>query len=152
MNTLSVHHDDAATMTVTGHLTELRKRLIIAIIATAIGMAVSDYFLDEIMDFLTAPAGKLYFIKPAEAFFIYFKVCLTAGAIIASPVLFYEFWAFLVPAFTSHEKKVLAALVPSSLILFLINRIGYPLRNNRFLQQISCSDTKKTQDLDDRLD
>lgn len=120
MNTLSVHHDDAATMTVTGHLTELRKRLIIAIIATAIGMAVSDYFLDEIMDFLTAPAGKLYFIKPAEAFFIYFKVCLTAGAIIASPVLFYEFWAFLVPAFTSHEKKVLAALVPSSLILFLI--------------------------------
>ena len=39
-----------------------------------------------------------------------------------------------------------------SLILFLINRIGYPLRNNRFLQQTSCSDTKKTQDLDDRLD
>ena len=48
MNTLSVHHDDAATMTVTGHLTELRKRLIIAIIATAIGMAVSDYFLQSL--------------------------------------------------------------------------------------------------------
>lgn len=120
MNPLSIpSHDAAATMTLTGHLTELRKRLIWAIIATAAGMAVSNYFLDEIMYFLTAPAGKLYFIKPAEAFFIYFKVCLTAGAIIASPVLFYEFWAFLVPAFTRHEKKVLSLLVPTSLLLFL---------------------------------
>ena len=120
MNSLTLHNHDDATMTLTGHLTELRKRLIIAIIAVAIGTAVSNYFLAEIMYFLTAPAGKLYFIKPAEAFFIYFKVCLTAGAIIASPILFYEFWAFLVPAFTNHEKKTLLALVPSSLVLFLV--------------------------------
>lgn len=114
-----MHRQDESTMTLTGHLTELRRRLIIIIAATAIGMAVSNYFLDEIMYFLTFPAGKLYFIKPAEAFFIYFKVCLTAGAILASPILFYEFWAFLVPAFTNHEKRILAALVPSSLLLFL---------------------------------
>ncbi|KDS71724.1 hypothetical protein M096_2966 [Parabacteroides distasonis str. 3999B T(B) 6] len=39
-----------------------------------------------------------------------------------------------------------------SLILFLINRIGYPSRNKRFLQQTSRFDAQKTQDLDDRLD
>ena len=39
-----------------------------------------------------------------------------------------------------------------SLILFLINRIGYPSRNKRFLQRTSRFDAQKTQDLDDRLD
>ena len=82
-------------------------------------MAVSYYFIDAIMAFVTAPAGKLYFIKPAEAFFIYFKVLLVSGLIITSPFIFYEFWAFIVPAFTSREKSALAALVPSSLLLFI---------------------------------
>ena len=106
-------------MPLTGHLSELRRRLIISIVMLAVGMILSNFWLDEIMAFLSAPAGKLYFMKPAEAFFIYFKVMLTAGAIITAPVLFYEFWAFLVPAFTTHEKRLLFFLVPTSLMLFL---------------------------------
>lgn len=106
-------------MPLTGHLSELRRRLIISIAMLAVGMILSNFWLDEIMAFLSAPAGKLYFMKPAEAFFIYFKVMLTAGAIITAPVLFYEFWAFLVPAFTTHEKRLLFFLVPTSLTLFL---------------------------------
>lgn len=108
-----------AVMPLTGHLSELRRRLIISIVMLAVGMILSNFWLDEIMAFLSAPAGKLYFMKPAEAFFIYFKVMLTAGAIITAPVLFYEFWAFLVPAFTTHEKRLLFFLVPTSLMLFL---------------------------------
>ncbi|MCI1750335.1 MAG: twin-arginine translocase subunit TatC [Megasphaera cerevisiae] len=120
MNDLTVpSHSASRTMTLTGHLTELRRRLIWSIVITAAGMIVSQYFIDEIMYFLTSPAGKLYFIKPAEAFFIYFKVVLTSGAIVASPFLFYEFWAFLIPAFSQKEKTVLSLLVPSSLILFI---------------------------------
>ena len=108
-----------AVMPLSGHLSELRRRLLISLVMLAIGMVISNVWLDEIMAFLTAPAGKLYFMKPAEAFFIYFKVMLTAGAILTAPVLLYEFWAFLVPAFTAREKTTLLMLVPSSLILFL---------------------------------
>lgn len=108
-----------AVMPLSGHLSELRRRLLISLAMLAVGMIISNVWLDEIMAFLTAPAGKLYFMKPAEAFFIYFKVMLTAGAILTAPVLFYEFWAFLVPAFTAREKTTLMVLVPSSLILFL---------------------------------
>lgn len=111
--------DSNGTMTVTGHLTELRHRIIISLIALVAGMAICQFYLDDIMYILTKPAGTLYFIKPAEAFFIYFKVALTSGAIIASPILFYQFWAFLVPAFTEKEKSVLAVVVPVSLLLFL---------------------------------
>ena len=59
-----------AVMPLTGHLSELRRRLIISIAMLAVGMILSNFWLDEIMAFLSAPAGKLYFMKPAEAFFI----------------------------------------------------------------------------------
>lgn len=111
--------NNQAVMPLTGHLSELRRRILISLAMLAVGMVLSDFWLDDIMTFLTAPAGRLYFMKPAEAFFIYFKVMLTAGAIITAPVLFYEFWAFVVPAFTDREKTTLLCLVPASLILFL---------------------------------
>lgn len=111
--------NNQAFMPLTGHLSELRRRILISLAMLAVGMVLSDFWLDEIMTFLTAPADKLYFMKPAEAFFIYFKVMLTAGAIITAPVLFYEFWAFVVPAFTDREKTTLLCLVPTSLVLFL---------------------------------
>ena len=107
-----------ATMTVVGHLTELRSRLIKSLAALACTVAVSYYFIDTIVAFLAAPAGPLYFMRPAEAFFIYFKVALVTGALGAAPVLLYEFWAFLVPAFTTRERSMLLLLVPSSLVLF----------------------------------
>lgn len=78
------------------------------------------YFIDLIILFLTAPAGKLYFMRLAEAFVIYFKVAVMTGAIFSSPILVYQFWAFLVPAFTRREKTALSMLVPASLGLFMI--------------------------------
>lgn len=107
------------SMSMTAHLEELRGRLLTCLLLVVIGMAVNYYFIDEIISFITAPVGKLYFIKPAEAFFMYFKILFIGAVFLASPFLFYEFWAFVVPAFSSHEKKTLAILVPSSLFLFL---------------------------------
>ncbi|WP_293988320.1 twin-arginine translocase subunit TatC [uncultured Megasphaera sp.] len=106
-------------MTFTDHLTELRSRLIKSAVAVALGMAVCFWNIDAIVAFLTAPAGSLYVMRPAEAFLIYMKVALWSGVLLASPVLFYQFWAFLLPAFTAQEKKMLALFVPFSVILFL---------------------------------
>lgn len=110
---------DPQEMTLIDHLGELRRRLIRAILAAVVGVAVSGCFIDFIVAFITAPAGQLYYLRPAEAFFIYVKVAMVAGIVFASPVLFYEFWAFLVPAFTRKEHAILALLVPGSLLLFL---------------------------------
>lgn len=106
-------------MTFTDHLAELRERLIKSGIALIVGMAVCAWYIDDIIAFLTASVATLYVMKPAEAFLIYMKVILWSGAITASPVLFYQFWAFLLPAFTTQEKKMLALFVPLSVILFL---------------------------------
>lgn len=106
-------------MTFTDHLAELRERLIKSGIALIVGMAVCAWYIDDIIAFLTAPVATLYVMKPAEAFLIYMKVILWSGAVAASPILFYQFWAFLLPAFTTQEKKMLALFVPLSVVLFL---------------------------------
>ena len=106
-------------MTFTDHLAELRERLIKSGIALIVGMAVCAWYIDDIIAFLTAPVATLYVMKPAEAFLIYMKVILWSGVVAASPILFYQFWAFLLPAFTTQEKKMLALFVPLSVVLFL---------------------------------
>lgn len=107
-----------AVMTLTGHLDELRSRLIHSLIAVVVCAIISYFFIEDITRVLTAPAGQLYFMKPADAFFIYIKLLVAGGVVMSSPFLFYEFWAFLVPAFSPHGKKVLTLLTISSLSLF----------------------------------
>ena len=106
-------------MTVTDHLTELRGRIIKSVIAVAVGVAFCAWQIDAVVAFLTSPVERLYVMKPAEAFLIYMKIALWSGVIAASPVLFYQLWAFLLPAFTRHEKKGLLLFVPLSTMLFL---------------------------------
>ena len=106
-------------MTVTDHLTELRGRIIKSVIAVAVGVAFCAWQIDAVVAFLTSPVERLYVMKPAEAFLIYMKIALWSGVIAASPVLFYQLWAFLLPAFTRHEKKGLLRFVPLSTMLFL---------------------------------
>ena len=75
---------EAADMPLSGHLTELRKRLIYSFLAIAVGTAVSFFFIRELMAFLTAPAGQLYFARPTEVLMIYIKTAVVAGFVLAS--------------------------------------------------------------------
>lgn len=108
-----------ARMTAVGHLTELRTRLIRMAAAVTAGTAVSFFFIEELIAFLTAPAGQLYFVRPAEIVLIYMKTAVVIGCIAASPVIFYEFWAFVLPALTERERSALMLFVPLSLTAFL---------------------------------
>ena len=106
------------SMTLTEHLGELRTRILHGLAALTAGTCISGAFIDEIIAVLTAPAANLYYMRPAEAFFIYIKVALACGVLIAAPVLFYELWAFLVPALTGKERTTLLLFVPASVLLF----------------------------------
>ena len=106
------------SMTLTEHLGELRTRILHSLAALAVGTCISGAFINEIIAVLTAPAANLYYMRPAEAFFIYIKVALACGVLIAAPVLFYELWAFLVPALTGKERTALLLFVPASVLLF----------------------------------
>ena len=110
--------DDEGTMSLTAHLEELRSRIIKSLLAIVVGSCVSYFFLDEITHLLTLPVGKLYYMKPGEAFFTYLKIDIAAGFLMALPVVFYHAWKFFLPALTKDERAALGIVVPASVILF----------------------------------
>ena len=106
-------------MTLIGHLAELRRRLVVSIVAVVVGTMGAYAFVDDLMRFVVAPAGRLYFMSPAEGFFAYLKLAVVAGFMVALPAVLWQVWRFVAPALTSREKKWGLALVPGFLILFL---------------------------------
>lgn len=110
----------AGEMSLVGHLEELRRRLMVALAAVAAGTVGCYFYAEELVHIITAPAGKLYYMNPAEAFFTYLKVSFFAGFLLALPVVFYQAWAFVVPALTNRERSASIFLVPVSLVLFFV--------------------------------
>ena len=110
--------EQPAEMTLVGHLSELRQRIVWSVAALIAGTFGAYYHIDELMRFVTAPAGKLYFMAPAEGFFAYLKLAVFAGFMLALPVILWQFWLFVAPALTGKEKKWALIMVPGSTILF----------------------------------
>ena len=108
------------------HLEELRKRLIISLIAIGAGFIICYIFSKEIFQFLMIPLQKtlppgtsMIFTSLTEAFFTYMKVALLAGIFVASPVVLYQIWLFVAPALYSHEKRYVIPFVMLSTFLFI---------------------------------
>ena len=114
------------TMALTEHLAELRRRLIIAVIAVALGFFAAYYYSDRLYWLLASPLTDalppgqdfLVFTGLVEPFFIYLKVGLLGGIILASPVVIYEVWAFVAPALYREERRWFVFTVLFSTVLF----------------------------------
>ena len=109
---------DDGSMSLIAHLTELRSRIIKCLVATGLGSVIGYFYIQEIMHYITLPAGKLYYMQPAEAFFTYLKVACVAGFLLALPIIFWQVWRFFLPALTTRERMVLGIVVPTSVVLF----------------------------------
>jgi sec-independent protein translocase protein TatC len=107
-------------MSLVDHLQELRKRLIVCVVVVLAASIACYFFAVDLVHIITAPAGKLYYMNPAEAFFTYLKVSFFAGFLVSLPVVFYQLWAFVVPALTRQERTASLFLVPASLVLFFV--------------------------------
>ena len=110
--------DVLAEMTLVGHLGELRRRILISVVAVALGTFAAYYFIEQLMAFVTAPAGKLYFMSPAEGFFAYLKLAVFFGLMLALPVVIWQVWGFVAPALTTGEKKWALIMAPGAVLLF----------------------------------
>jgi sec-independent protein translocase protein TatC len=122
-----IHSESEAVTDATGgamslveHLQELRQRLIKIIITVSVASSCCYYFSANFIDWITQPAGKLYYMHPAEAFFTYMKVSVLLGFLLTLPVTMYQAWAFVLPALTKHERKLSIFLIPASVVLFAI--------------------------------
>lgn len=119
------------SMSIGGHLVELRARLVKASAAVLLGSVVGFIFHKSILRWLTVPYEKavgaeeaLSFFRPTEAFSVAMRLSLFGGLILASPILIYQLWRFVSPALTKQERRY---VVPLSLVLAVLFVSGVAL-------------------------
>lgn len=110
--------------TIIEHLEELRKRAIFSLLALILATALSVPFSPDILKFLKHPSGgaidRLVFFGPEEAFLVYMRISVSAGLVIAFPVLLFQLWSFLSPAIGERFKKYAFSFVFFSSLVFLL--------------------------------
>ena len=113
-------------MSVLEHVEELRFRLFVSGIFVIIGLGVSVFFGQDIIDFLKKPAEarsenelQLQFIEPFELFVTYFRVSLLGGLILGMPMIVYQGLRFVSPGLNPNERWWLYATVFGTFVLFL---------------------------------
>lgn len=130
------------------HLSELRNRLLISVLAIAVGAVVGWIFFDPIFAAVTGPFvdvveqaqadGKnvqLALTGVADPFTLQLKISAVTGLVLASPIWLFELWRFVTPGLHRNERGwavgfvvVAAPLFCAGMALaylFLPNAIGF---------------------------
>ncbi|SPQ00165.1 Sec-independent protein translocase protein TatC [Candidatus Sulfobium mesophilum] len=127
-------------MPLTEHLTELRKRILVSLMALFVVFVGVFNYSEKIFDVVTFPlraelkvsvysphfqivkktAAPLVFLAPAEAFWMHLKVSLVAALILSLPVIFYQLWRFISPGLLANERKYVLPFVFLATTLFVI--------------------------------
>jgi sec-independent protein translocase protein TatC len=123
------------SMTLMEHLEELRHRLIVMIVALAVGSIPAFFLFEPIKDALQRPYCVFIADNPAfspfeegecplifngvvDAFTVKLKIVLYLGLVIALPVVLYQLWAFITPGLTRREKRYAIPFIVTSILLF----------------------------------
>lgn len=130
------------------HLTELRTRLIRAFVVFIIAMCFCFFYAAPLLDFLLEPIRKiliahgqdatLIFTSPQEKFFVFFRISILGGIMLAFPMIANELWRFVAPGLYKNEKGAFLPFIIASPVLFLMGAsfahyIVTPLAMNFFI-------------------
>lgn len=123
----------ANDMTLMQHLAELRTRVVISMLAIAVGAIGLLLAYEPVLRFLTSPYrnlcstntslkcdGSLYALGPIDGFSARMRIALWGGVVIALPVVLWNIWRFIVPALTKREKRYSYFFIVSSVVLFAL--------------------------------
>jgi sec-independent protein translocase protein TatC len=112
---------DQKEMPVTEHLRELRQRLIVSLVTVAV-LAVglfwpSQFVITWLKDEYLGKAIQLHAFSPTDVIFTEFKFSIYGAIVIGLPVLLYQIWMFIVPAFHPRTRRIVYAYTAPSLFL-----------------------------------
>ena len=109
-------------MTLVEHLDELRNRIIFSGIFLTLAIVFCFWQEDALLEIANEPlpAGfEPLTFSPTEPFFTTVKLSVYGGILIALPILLFQLYAFVLPAFAPEEKRTLLPLIISVPILFI---------------------------------
>ncbi len=134
----------ADSMSLHQHLGEIRRRIVICVIALTLTTLVAVIAYEPILHFLIRPlcnvdavaarrhAGSggslitksgstcdLFVTSPLDGLALRVKIALFGGLVMASPVILFQLWRFITPGLESKERKYALPFVGTSIVLFL---------------------------------
>ena len=120
------------------HLEELRWRIVKSLLALIVAFAVAFWICTnfDVFALLAEPikpylhGRKLVYTHPMDPFTLLMQISIGLAVILASPVIGYQVWAFLSPALTSRERRLIAPVLVGAALLFLA---GVALANFMFI-------------------
>ena len=115
-----VSHEDRLTLI--EHLDELRTRIVISVLAFAVGFGLCFWQDDQLFDILNSPLPDGF--KPitfgvTEPFLTTVTISAYGGLALALPVILYQLYAFVLPAFSPNERRVALPILLMVPVLFV---------------------------------
>ena len=110
-------------MSLLEHITELRRRLVITFFFFVLFVAAGFFLAKPLIIYLQqTDETKLLTLnafKLTHPLFVYGQLAFIIGAVLTSPLVLYQLWAFISPGLYEKERKVTLSYIPISIILFL---------------------------------
>lgn len=132
---------DEEKMPITGHLSELRKRIIITLVFFSTYFVILFAYSEHLFRFIKLPltskisfrpaypfigfiphntkVDSLVFLAPAEAFWMHIKVSVVAALVLSLPVILYQLWKFIAPGLMEKERRYGGSFIITASSLFL---------------------------------
>ena len=114
-------------MTLTEHLTELRRRVLISVAAFLVGATVAFVVYNSILALLKHPYCEVapshcgfYVTGPLDGLALRVKIAAYGGLFLASPVWLFELWRFITPGLNPKEKRYAVPFVVATIGLFTL--------------------------------
>lgn len=115
------------SMTVTEHLLELRKRILLIVIGIVICTAALAPFMQLLFNYLSKPllsalpqGTQLLSVSVIAPVMGPLKVLLFSAFCISFPFTLLQIWEFFSPGLYKHEKKVVIPFIISSVFMFIL--------------------------------
>ena len=112
------------SMSLSGHLRELRNRILVCVILLVVVFGVCLSFAPHIVTALTN-MGQRYnyvyvYIAPQELFLVYMNVALVGAVVVCFPVLAYQIYAFCSPGLSGKERGSISGSLIAGGLCFLL--------------------------------
>jgi len=115
------------SMTLVEHLTELRTRVLISVVAFVLAATAAFLLYPWILSFLKHPYCQVapthcgfYITGPLDGLALRVKIAAYGGLFLASPVLLWELWRFITPGLHPKEKRYAVPFILASIALFAL--------------------------------
>lgn len=112
--------EDEASMSLVEHLEDLRRALIVSLVAWGAASVAAFFFWRQAVEFLVVRGGlqRTFFTTPTGAFLLGVKLAVAMGFAAAFPVIANRAWWFVGPGLRREERRLVLPLSLATVVFF----------------------------------